>query len=64
MTKINKIFDKYFDLCETDLFQLYTLFSFSFAQFYRWGTASPASPDRTSLVIIEEITTPVFAHCF
>ena len=51
MTKINKVFDKYFDLCETILFLLYPLFSFSFAQFYWWGTASPASSDRTSLVV-------------
>ena len=49
MTKINKVFDKYFDLCETILFYIYTLFSFSFAQFFTWGTASSASPNRTSL---------------
>ena len=51
MIKINKFFGIYFDLCVNISFKLYTLFLFFFAQFFRGGTASPASPDRTCLVL-------------
>ena len=40
---------------KTFYFNYILLFLFFFVQFFRWGTASPASPDRTSLV-------PVFIY--
>ena len=40
MTKINKVFDKYFDLCETILFQLYRLLYFRFPLHSSTGEAA------------------------
>ena len=38
---------------KTFYFNYILLFLFFFVQFFRWGTASPASPDRTSLKLPE-----------
>ena len=64
MTKINKVFDKYFDLCETILFQLYRLLYFRFPLHNSTGEAQPHLPPLTARpcsIIIIKVKAPTFS---